>query len=42
VQANGPVAGGPDYGHSLTAAYYSAAQANFSQAQAEAGMVAAL
>lgn len=42
VQANGPVAGGPDYGHSLTAAYYSAAQANFSQAQAEAAMVAAL
>lgn len=41
-QAHGPVTGGPDYGQSLTAAYYSAAQANFSQAQAEAAMVAAL
>lgn len=41
MQANGPVTGGPDYGQSLTAAYYSAAQANFSQAQAEASMVAA-
>lgn len=41
-QASGPVVGGPDYGHSLTAAYYSAAQANYSQAASEAGMVAAL
>lgn len=42
VSTNGPVTGGPDYGQTLTAAYYSAAQANFSQAQAEAAMVAAL
>ena len=41
TQSAGPVTGGPDYGQSLTAAYYSAAQTNFSQAQAEAGMVAA-
>jgi len=39
---NGPVSGGPDYGQTLTAAYYASAQANFSQAQAEAAMVAAL
>jgi len=42
TQSGGPVTGGPDYGQTLTAAYYSAAQANFSQAQAEAAMVAAL
>lgn len=42
LQAAGPVVGGPDYGHTLNAAYYSAAQANYSQAAAEAGMVAAL
>lgn len=41
TQSAGPVTGGPDYGQTLTAAYYSAAQANFSQAQAEAAMVAA-
>lgn len=41
TQAMGPVTGGPDYGQTLTAAYYSAAQANFSQAQAESAMVAA-
>lgn len=42
LQAHGPVVGGPDYGHTLTAAYYAAAQANYSQAAAEAAMVAAL
>jgi hypothetical protein len=41
TQSQGPVTGGPDYGQTLTAAYYSAAQANFSQAQAESAMVAA-
>lgn len=42
VGTAGPVAGGPDYGHQLNAAYYAQAQAQFSQAQAEAGMVAAV
>lgn len=41
-QSDGPVTGGPDYGHTAMAAYYSVAQAAFSQAAAEAGMVAAL
>jgi hypothetical protein len=36
------VTGGPDYGHTLNAAYYAQAQAQFSLAQAEAAMVAAV
>lgn len=42
VGNSGPVAGGPDYGHSLTAAYYAQAAAQFNTAAAEASMVAAL
>jgi hypothetical protein len=42
VGTGGPVTGGPDYGHQLNAAYYAQAQAQFSQAAAEAAMVAAV
>lgn len=42
AQVDGPVTGGPDYGRTLTAAYYGQAQAAYSQAAAEAAMVAAL
>lgn len=42
VGTGGPVSGGPDYGHTLNAAYYAQAQAQFSLAAAEAAMVAAV
>lgn len=42
VGTAGPVVGGPDHGHMVNAAYYAQAQAQFSQAAAEAAMVAAL
>jgi hypothetical protein len=42
AQQGGPVTGGPDYGHSLNAAYYAQAQAQYNLASAEAAMVAAI